>query len=140
MSKRTQAHHLEVSSDLFNFVQDEVLPGTELSSDAFWKSFSDLVMELAPINASLLAERERLQHELDAWHQKHPGTDQKQEGLQRLFTKNWLFGALNPRPVKITTANVDQELSSQARPTAGRAHLERPLCTECSQRQMELFV
>ena len=115
MSKRTQAHHLEVSSDLFNFVQDEVLPGTELSSDAFWKSFSDLVMELAPINASLLAERERLQHELDAWHQKHTGPI-KNKKVYKGFLQKIGYLVPEPRTVKITTANVDQELSSQAGP------------------------
>ena len=115
MSKRTLVHHLEVSNDLYHFVQDEVLPGTHLSSESFWKSFSDLVLQLAPINASLLAERDRLQHELDAWHQKHPGPIKNKKAYQN-FLHQIGYLVPEPGPVKITTSNVDQELSAQAGP------------------------
>ena len=115
MTQRTQAHHLQVSSDLYTFVQEEVLPGTQISNEAFWKAFSDLVLALAPINQSLLAERERLQKDLDAWHLQHPGPIKNKKSYKNFLTK---IGYLVPEPehVKVSTSNVDQELSSQAGP------------------------
>ena len=115
MSQRIQAHHLHVSADLYSFVNDEVLPGTHLSLDAFWKKFSDLVLELAPINQSLLSERERLQHDLDQWHLKHPGPIKNTKAYKDFLHK---IGYLVPVPkkVKITTSKVDKELAQQAGP------------------------
>jgi malate synthase len=50
-----------------------VLPGTGVDSAAFWKGFDAIVADLAPKNIALLAERDRLQTELDAWHKANPG-------------------------------------------------------------------
>ena len=115
MSQRIQAHHLHVSSDLYAFVKDEVLPGTHLSLDAFWKTFSKLVLELAPINQSLLNERDRLQNDLDQWHLKHPGPIKNAKAYKAYLQK---IGYLVPVPkkIKITTSNVDKELAQQAGP------------------------
>ena len=60
MKGRTQAHSLGVATDLYDFIETEALPGTSLTSKDFWKGFSDLVLELAPKNMALLAERDRL--------------------------------------------------------------------------------
>ena len=70
---RTQAHQLQVDSTLYDFINQEVLPPVGIAQDTFWKGFSDLVMDLAPRNAALLAERDRLQTALDQWHSAHPG-------------------------------------------------------------------
>ena len=61
MKGRTQAHSLAVATDLYDFIETEALPCTSLTSKDFWKGFSDLVLELAPKNMALLAERDRLQ-------------------------------------------------------------------------------
>jgi malate synthase len=115
MSQRIQVHHLQVSQDLFSFVRDEVLPGTQIGQDAFWKSFSELVLELAPINQALLDERDRLQHDLDNWHLKNPGPIKNMKAYKDFLFK---IGYLVPVPknVKISTSNVDKELSHQAGP------------------------
>ncbi len=73
MTTRTNCHGLQVDSALHRFIEDQVLPGTGISSDSFWKGFSQIVHDLAPKNAALLAERDRLQVELDQWHRAHPG-------------------------------------------------------------------
>jgi len=73
MTARTQVHSLQVATELFRFVEDKVLPGTGIDSAKFWAGFDAIVNELAPKNAALLAERDRIQTEMDAWHTANPG-------------------------------------------------------------------
>jgi malate synthase len=73
MTDRTTCHRLHVATSLYRFIEDEVLPGTGIDTGVFWKGFDAIVHELAPKNAALLAERDRLQAEMDAWHEKNPG-------------------------------------------------------------------
>jgi malate synthase len=100
---------------LHRFVEDEVLPGTGLMADAFWRGFAAIVNDLAPKNAALLVERERLQSELDHWHRTHPGPIKQPTKYRRFLER---IGYLVPVPanVKATTKNVDAELSHQAGP------------------------
>ena len=72
-NQRTTVRGLQVATELHNFIEQSVLPGTGLESAQFWKGFDALVADLAPKNATLLAERNRLQSEIDAWHKAHPG-------------------------------------------------------------------
>ncbi|MGE8358729.1 malate synthase G [Pseudomonas sp.] len=115
MSERVQCQRLQVASELKRFVDEEVLPGTGIQSAAFWQGFDALVHDLAPTNRALLAERDRLQAELDAWHRAHPGpvTDMP---AYRAFLGS--IGYLQPQPndVQATTANVDSEITQQAGP------------------------
>ena len=77
MTQRTLTHGLHVASSLKEFVDGRVLPGTGVSPDVFWSGFAKLVSDLAPQNAALLAERDRLQTALDAWHSANPGPIRK---------------------------------------------------------------
>src|SRR5689334_836973 len=70
---RTASHRLQVATNLYRFIEDEVLPGTGVASGAFWKGFDAIVADLAPKNLALLDERDRLQSEMDAWHKANPG-------------------------------------------------------------------
>ena len=112
---RTQTHSLQVASTLYDFINSQVLPGTHLAPAVFWAGFDAIVNDLAPKNAALLAERDRLQLALDAWHTAHPGaiTDMP---AYTAFLEN--IGYLVPQPaaVQATTANVDAELALQAGP------------------------
>ena len=115
MTARTQVHGLQVATELFDFIQTQVLPGTGVTSDAFWKGFDTIVADLAPKNAALLAERDRLQTELDTWHKANPGPISNMVGYRKFLET---IGYLVPQPadVKATTANVDAELATQAGP------------------------
>jgi len=68
-----------------------------LRPEAFWKGFDAIVADLAPKNIALLAERDRLQTELDAWHKANPGPIADMPAYQRLSGKNRLPGARSPR-------------------------------------------
>ena len=115
MTQRTQCHHLQVAENLKRFIEDEALPGTGVSADAFWQGLDNLVHDLAPENRALLAERDRLQGQLDEWHRKHPGpvTDLP---AYTAFLED--IGYLLPQPaeVRVGTANVDHEITTQAGP------------------------
>jgi malate synthase len=115
MTERVNCQRLQVAANLQRFVDEEVLPGTGLVREAFWAGFDALVHELAPHNRALLAERERLQGELDTWHRANPGpvTDMP---AYRAFLSS--IGYLLPPPARVqaSTAQVDSEISSQAGP------------------------
>ena len=115
MSSRTIVHQLEVASNLYRFIEDEALPDTGVSSAAFWKGFDAIVAEFAPRNNALLAERDRLQLELDAWHKAHPGPI-KNMLAYRAFLEKIGYLVKDPGKVKCTTSNVDAELAVQAGP------------------------
>jgi len=112
---RTLVHSLHVATPLYHFIQDEVLPGTGVDAAAFWAGFDVLVRDLAPRNAALLAERDRLQSALDGWHGKHPGPIRNMAKYRAFLEK---IGYLVPVPAKVkaTTRNVDAELALQAGP------------------------
>ncbi len=115
MTDRVTVGRLQVASSLHRFIEQQVLPGSGLASAAFWSGFDVLAHELAPKNAALLAERDRLQSELDAWHRAHPGPIADKAGYRAHLMK---IGYLVPVPKKVTarTANVDSEIATQAGP------------------------
>ncbi|MGE5451053.1 MAG: malate synthase G [Acidobacteriota bacterium] len=115
MTARTTIHGLQVATELFRFIEDKVLPGTGVDSAKFWAGFDKIVSDLAPKNAALLAERDRIQTEMDAWHTAHPGPIQNMDAYKAHLEK---IGYLVPVPadVKATTTNVDAELALQAGP------------------------
>ncbi|GAB4398541.1 MAG: malate synthase G [Rhodoferax sp.] len=115
MTERISQNGLQVAANLHQFINQQVLPGTGVTPAAFWKGFAGIVKDLAPKNIALLAERERLQSELDAWHKAHPGPIADMADYRAFLER---IGYLVPQPGKtrITTRNVDAELSKQAGP------------------------
>ena len=115
MADRINVHQLQVATPLYRFVEDQVLPGTGIDAQAFWAGFSAIVQDLAPKNIALLAERDRLQTELDAWHSAHPGPIQDMPAYRAFLAR---IGYLVPVPAEVqaTTSHVDEELALQAGP------------------------
>jgi malate synthase len=115
MTDFCKCQRLTVAVQLQRFIDNEVLPGTGLEPEVFWEGFDALIHELAPRNRQLLAERERLQAELDNWHTAHPGpiTDMP---AYRNFLES--IGYLQPVPeqVQARTCNVDLEVSELCGP------------------------
>lgn len=115
MTQRTTAHGLQVANTLHQFIEEHVLPATGVASDAFWAGFSSIVSDLAPKNAALLAKRDALQLELDAWHTANPGPITDMAAYQG-FLKATGYLVEHPAHVSATTTNVDDELALQAGP------------------------
>lgn len=106
---------LQVAANLDQFVETEALPGTGIDSAAFWSGFDALVHELAPKNRALLAERDRLQTELDSWHRAHPGPVRDLRAY-RAFLEGIGYIVPVPASVNATTDHVDTEIAEQAGP------------------------
>ena len=106
---------LSVSTDLEAFLKSEVLPGLDLSEDHFWASLENIIHEFSPRNKELLDIRESMQGQIDAWHLANPGGE-KNLDVYKDFLKD--IGYLLPEgeDFKITTENVDPEISSIAGP------------------------
>ncbi|VVD90591.1 malate synthase [Pandoraea eparura] len=115
MTSTSQRGGLTVADNLIAFIEKEALPGTGVDVDAFWNGFDAIVHDLAPKNRALLAERDRLQNELDAWHRANPGPIADAAAYRAFLEK---IGYLLPVPasVQATTAGVDHEIAEQAGP------------------------
>ena len=85
MTERISIHGLQVATVLHQFIERDVLPGTGVASSDFWQGFDAIVRDLAPKNAALLAERDRLQSEIDAWHRANPGPIKKPAAYRKFL-------------------------------------------------------
>ncbi|WP_341318741.1 malate synthase G [Paraburkholderia sp. IMGN_8] len=115
MTQMTKRSGLQVAANLDQFVEQEALPGTGIDSAAFWAGFDALVHELAPRNRALLAERDRLQTELDNWHRANPGPVRDLRAY-RSFLESIGYIVPVPATVQVTTDHVDREIAEQAGP------------------------
>jgi len=118
MTERTSTHNLKVATSLYNFIEQQVLPAVGVKSDKFWKGFSDIVTDLAPKNIALLAERDRIQTEMDKWHTANPGPVAEGKAMKayRKFLSQIGYLVPEPKNAQATTANVDAELAKLAGP------------------------
>ena len=118
MTPRTQVHGLQVATTLYRFIEDQVLPATGVKSETFWQGFDALVSDLAPHNIALLAERDRIQTAMDAWHTANPGPVSEGKAMKAYQKFLSQIGYLVPEPktVQATTQNVDAELAKLAGP------------------------
>ena len=106
---------LKVSSTLLEFINKEVIPGTNIDIEKFWSKFSSIVHELSPINKALIFKRETIQKKIDYWHVSNKGKDfNKDEYMNFLKSIEYLIEKEND--FKIETTGVDEEISSIAGP------------------------
>ena len=106
---------LEVNNLLLEFINKEVLPGTNLKPEIFWKNFSKTIYELTPINKTLLKKREDIQNKINDWHKNNSGKElNKTEYIK--FLKSISYIVDSKEDFQIDTANTDEEISSIAGP------------------------
>ena len=111
----TEKNGLKISTRLFNFINDEVLPGTNIRSDRFWSEFEKTIHELTPLNKKLIQKREDIQKKIDDWHKNNSGEEfNKKEYTE--FLKSISYIVEEKEGFNIETDNVDDEISSIAGP------------------------
>ena len=111
----TKINNLSVSNELLNFINNELLEGTKISSDKFWKSFDKSVHELAPRNKELIQVREDLQKKIDGWHIKNKSNQIDLKKYKEFLREIGYLKEIGP-DFKIQTKNVDEEITSIAGP------------------------
>ena len=111
----TEKNGLKINTKLFDFVNNEIIPGTNIKSEEFWNNFGNIVHELAPINKKLIQKREDIQKKIDDWHKKNKGKElNKKEYLE--FLKSISYIVEEKDDFNIETANVDDEIATIAGP------------------------
>ena len=115
MTERVQRGGLRVDKVLDDLVAERMLPGTGIELDAFWNGFESIVDGLTPKNRALLATRDALQEEIDAWHLARRGQAHDPDAYKAFLTE---IGYIVPEggDFEIGTANVDPEIASVAGP------------------------
>jgi malate synthase len=111
----TKIHNLSVSNKLLNFVNEELLKDSNISSEKFWEGFDRVVHELAPRNKDLLEIREDLQKKIDNWHIANKGNEINLEEYKKFLKEINYLKEVGP-DFKIKTNNVDEEITSIAGP------------------------
>ena len=111
----TEKNGLKINSKLFNFINNEVIPGTDIKSDEFWKNFEKTVHELAPLNKKLIKKREDIQKKIDEWHKQNRGKEFNKK-VYTEFLRSISYIVDEGEDFNIKTDNVDKEISSIAGP------------------------
>src|ERR1700752_2666868 len=115
MTNRVRVGNLRVAQVLYDFINNEALPGTDVDPDSFWAGVDKVVTDLSPQNQDLLARRDNLQAQIDKYHRQHVIEPIDPDGYKQFLTD---IGYLQPEPADftITTAGVDDEITTTAGP------------------------
>ena len=113
--KYININNLRVSEILFNFINEELLVGTKVNKEDFWKGFDKAVHELAPLNKDLLDKRDVIQKQIDEWHIKNKGNQINLEEYKNFLNEIGYLKTVGS-DFKIETKNVDEEISKIAGP------------------------
>ncbi len=113
--ERIQAGGLSVSKNLHDFINTEALPGTGVTTDAFWNGLGAIVRDLAPRNRDLLDLRDKFQSQIDSWHQERRGQPHDAAAYEAFLRQ---IGYIVPAsaPFAVDTQNVDDEIARIAGP------------------------
>ena len=115
MTDRTQVAGLQVATELYDLVENQIAPGTGVDTASFWQGLADILTDMVPRNRELLAKRDELQAQIDDWHRARAG-QQHNDAEYKAFLQE--IGYLVPEgdDFEITTANVDPEVALLAGP------------------------
>ena len=110
---RVQRADLQVAAVLAEFVEQEVLPGLDVSAEVFWHGLATLAGDFADRNRELLATREAMQTAIDGWHRDHPTIEAAE---YRTMLEEIGYLRREPEPFRIDTAGTDAEIATLAGP------------------------
>ena len=105
--------NLSIDTQLYTMVEQEILPGLNLTSDQVWESLATLLNEFQVRNQNLLNKREQLQTSLNQWHLDHPTSE---PAAYKAMLQDIGYLLPEPEKVSVTTSNVDIEISTVAGP------------------------
>ncbi len=106
---------LQVAKVLADFIDHDVLPGIDVERAAFWSGLEQAIETLVPRNRALLAKREVLQADIDAWHKARRG-EPHEPASYRAFLEQIGYLVTEGADFAIDTENVDDEIATMAGP------------------------
>ena len=115
MTEYVTRANLQVADELALFVESRALSGTGIAADALWSGLADILARFVPVNRALLAKRDALQTQIDAWHKANPGPISDMPAYQA-FLRNIGYLVAEPASFAIGTQNVDAEIATMAGP------------------------
>ncbi|SIQ82493.1 malate synthase [Rhizobium sp. RU20A] len=109
-----EKHGLRFDAALHDFLVSEALPGTGVDPEAYFEVFGRLVADLSPKNRALLARRDDLQAQIDAWHREN-GAPSDLAAYEAFLRE---IGYLLPEgpAFTVSTDKVDAEIATIAGP------------------------
>ncbi|AWD23040.1 malate synthase G [Fuscovulum blasticum] len=115
MTTRINKAGLQVATELADFLETQALPGTGIDAARFWDGLAGLLRDFAPQNRVLLARRQDLQAQIDAWHIARRSQPHDHAAYKAFLTD---IGYLRPEGPDFTieTTGVDPEVASVAGP------------------------
>ena len=117
MSDRIQQGSLAIDKQLYEFIQNEVMPVVGLDNDKFWQDFEAIVKEFTPRNKALLQKREEFQAKIDEWHAANPASNgQYDKAAYTAFLKDIGYIVPTGDDFLVETQNVDNEIATIAGP------------------------
>ena len=115
MTEYVQSGGIQVAKELYDFINDQAIPGTGIEAQDFWAKFDKIANELAPKNRALLAKRDDLQAKIDAYHTERAGQPHNAAEYKTFLQE---IGYLVPEgeAFAATTVNVEPEIAQMAGP------------------------
>jgi malate synthase len=115
MTEYVQSGGIQVAKELYDFINDQAIPGTGIEAQDFWAKFDKIANELAPENRALLAKRDDLQAKIDAYHTERAGQPHNAAEYKTFLQE---IGYLVPEgeAFAATTVNVEPEIAQMAGP------------------------
>ncbi len=114
MTDKVEIGGLAIDKALYELVEREIAPGTNVDTDDFWRSLEKIVSELGPKNKALLQKRDELQTQINQWHRENNDISDFRRYKQFLSDIGYLLP--EGETFEITTSNVDEEISRIAGP------------------------
>ena len=115
MTKYVTRAGLRIAEQLAEFVESHALVGTGIAADTLWSGMADILSRFVPVNRQLLAKRDAIQLQIDAWHKANPGPITDMPAYQA-FLRDIGYLVPEPAPFAIGTQNVDAEIATMAGP------------------------
>ena len=106
---------LSVAVELADFVDNQLFDGTDITPNQFWSVFDAAVHRLAPRNRELLAERDRMQAQIDQWLRDNAGSGINADSYTAFLSEIGYLVEEGP-DFNIDTTDVDPEIASIAGP------------------------
>ena len=113
MNERIEIYGLSIAKQLYDLVNDEIIPGAGIKPERFWKELAGIVADLGPNNRALLNKRNELQDKIDRWHRANPKIRIEE---YKAFLQETGYIQPQGEPFKVSVTNADAEITRIAGP------------------------